>query len=72
MLECGIRRVVERKKKYFLICKRTWSEEDLEEYKIMKRAVKRKVREARKRVNEEWTLSIAKNFKENKKKFRSE
>ena len=25
------------------------------------------VREARKRVNEEWTLSVAENFKENKK-----
>ena len=27
------------------------------------------VREAKKRVNEEWTLSIAENFKENKKKI---
>ena len=27
------------------------------------------VREAKKRVNEEWTLSIAENFKENKKIF---
>ena len=45
------------------------SEEDLDEYKKMKRVVKRMVREAKKRVNEEWTLSIADNFKENKKKF---
>ena len=31
--------------------------------------MKRMVREAKKRANEEWTLSIAENFKENKKKF---
>ena len=31
--------------------------------------MKRMVRRAKKRVNREWTLSIDKNFKENKKKF---
>ena len=31
--------------------------------------VKRMVREAKKIVNEEGTLSVAENFKENKKKF---
>ena len=31
--------------------------------------VKRIVQEAKKRVNEEWTLSIAENFKENKKQL---
>ena len=41
----------------------------MDEYRRMKRLVKRMVREAKKRVNEEWTLSIAENFKENKKKF---
>ena len=63
-----IRRVVGRKKECFLIWRRTRSEEDLDEYKRMKMVVKRMVREAKKRVNEEWTLSIAENFKENKKK----
>ena len=61
-----IRRVVGRKKECFLKWRRSRSEEDLDEYKRMKRMV----REAKKRVNEEWTLSIAKNFKENKKKIR--
>ena len=42
----------------------------MDEYKRMKMVVKRMVREAKKRVNEEWTLSIAENFKENKKIFR--
>ena len=42
----------------------------MDEYRRMKRVVKRMVREPRKRVNEEWTLSTAENFKENKKKFR--
>ena len=46
----------------------TRSEEDLDEYRRMKRVVTRMVREGKKRVNEEWTLSIAENFKENKKK----
>ena len=63
-----IRRIV-RKKECFSIWRRSRSEEDLEEYRKMKRVVKRMVREARKRVNEEWTLSIAENFKENKKTF---
>ena len=40
----------------------------MEGYRRMKRMVKRMVREAKKRVNEEWTSSIAYNFKENKKK----
>ena len=35
------------------------SEEDLDEYRRMKRVVKKMVREAKKRVNKEWTLSIA-------------
>ena len=35
----------------------------------MKRVVKRMLREAKKRVNEKWTYSIAQNFKENKKKI---
>ena len=55
----------------FLIWRRTRSEEDME-YRGMKRVVKRMVREARKRVNEEWTLSITDHFKENKKQFRRE
>ena len=38
-------------------------------YKRMKRMVKRMVRESKKRVIENWTLSIADNFKENKRKF---
>ena len=42
----------------------------MNEYRRMKRVIKRKVREPRKRVNEEWTLSIAENFKKNKKRFR--
>ena len=63
-----LRRVVGRKKEYFLIWRRTKSEEDLNEYRRMKRVVKRMVREAKKRVNEKWILSIAENFKENKKK----
>ena len=37
----------------------------MDEYRIMKRVVQ----EAKKRMNEEWTLSIAENFKENKNKF---
>ena len=52
-----IRRVVGRKK------------EDLDEYRKMKRMVKRMVREAKKRMNEEWTLIKVENFKENKKIF---
>ena len=35
----------------------------MEEYRKMKRLVKRMVRGAKKRVNEEWTLSIAKDLK---------
>ena len=54
-----------------MIWRRTRSEEDME-YRGMKRVVKRMVREARKRVNEEWTLSITDHFKENKKQFRRE
>ena len=42
----------------FLTWRRTRNEEDLDEYKRMKRMV----REVNKRVNEEWTLSIADNF----------
>ena len=34
----------------------------------MKRVVEKMVREARKNVNEEWTLRIAETFKENNKK----
>ena len=41
----------------------------MEECKRMKRVVKMMVREVRKRVNEEWTLSIAENFKGKKKKI---
>ena len=41
----------------------------MEDYRRIKRVVKRVVREARKRENEEWTLSIAENFKENKEKI---
>ena len=41
----------------------------MDEYRRMNRIVKSMVREVRKRVNEEWTLSIAENFKENKKTF---
>ena len=48
-----IRRVVGRKKEGFLKWRRTRSEEDLDEYKRMKRMVKRIVREAKKSVNEE-------------------
>ena len=50
-----IRRVVGRKVECFLIWRRTRSEEDFDEYRRMKRVVKRMVREAKKRVNEEWT-----------------
>ena len=64
-----IRRTVGRKKECLLKWKRTRNEEDLDEYKRMKMVVKRMVREAKKRVNEEWTVSIADNFKENKKKI---
>ena len=52
-----------------LIWRRTRSEEYLKKYRIMKKMVKRMVREANKSVNEEWTLCIVKNFKENKKKI---
>ena len=45
-----------------MVWRRRRSEEDLEEYRRMKRMV----REARKRVKEEWSLSIADNFKEKK------
>ena len=51
----------------FLIWRRTRSEKDLDEYMRMKRVFKRMVREAKKRVNEEWTFSKAENFKEDKK-----
>ena len=64
-----IRRIVGRKKECFLIWRRTRSEEDLDEYKRMKMVVKRMVREAKKRVNEEWTLSITENFKEKRSNF---
>ena len=50
-----IRRVVGRKKECFLIWRRTRSEEDLDEYRKMKKVVKMMVREAKRRVNEEWT-----------------
>ena len=40
------------------------SEEEVEENE---KVVKKMVREARKRVNEEWTLGIAENCKDNKK-----
>ena len=39
----------------------------MDEYRRMKRVVKRMVRGARRRENEEWTLSVAENFEENKK-----
>ena len=42
--------------------------EDLEEYRRKKRLVKKMVQDARKIINEEWTLGIVKNFKENNKK----
>ena len=64
-----IRRVVGRKKEFFCIWRRTRSEEALEEYRRMKKVVKKMIREARKRVNEEWTFSITENFKSDKKKF---
>ena len=64
-----IRRVVRREKECFLKWRRTRSEIDLDEYGRMKMVVKRMVREANKRVNEEWTLNIAENFKEDKKIF---
>ena len=78
---CGTRKIMEgkrrkgsewwsedgRKKEYFLIWRRTRTEEDLDEYRRMERVVKRMVREAKKRANEEWTLSLAENFKEKKK-----
>ena len=60
-----IRRVFGRKKECYLIGRRTRSEEDLDEYRRMKRMV----REAKKRVNEEGTLSMVQNFKENRKTF---
>ena len=47
-----------------MIRRRTRSEEELDEYTRMKRVVKRMIRKAKKRVNKEWTLSIAENFKE--------
>ena len=53
--EIGI--VIERKKECFLVWRGKRSEKDLEEYRKMKRMVKR--------VNLEWTLSIAENFKAN-------
>ena len=52
-----------------MVWRKTRSEEDLEQCRRMKRVNKRMVRKARKRVNEEWTLSIAENFKEKKKIF---
>ena len=58
-----------RKQECCLIWRRARSEEDLEEYRRRKRVVKRMVREARKRVKEDRTLSIAENFKENKRTF---
>ena len=48
-----IRKVIGRKKECFLIWRRRRGEEDLDEYRRVKRVVKRMVREARKRVNEE-------------------
>ena len=41
----------------------------MDEYRRMKMVVKRMVREAKERVNEELTLRIVENFKENKKQF---
>ena len=64
-----IRRVFERKKESFLVWKRTRSKEDLKEYMRMKRVVKRRVREEKKRLNEEWILNLAESFKDNKKNF---
>ena len=60
-----IRRAVGRKRECFLIWRRSRSEEGLDEYKRMKRML----RKTKKTVNDEWTLSIAENFKENKKMF---
>ena len=48
-----------------MIWRRTRNEEDLEEYRRMKKGVKRMVRGARKRMNEEWILNITENFKDN-------
>ena len=48
----GTRRVREGKRRKGSVW---WSEEDLNEYKRMKRVVKRMIREAKERVNEEWT-----------------
>ena len=41
-----------------MLRRRTRSEEELDEYIRMKRVVKRMVRKAKKRMNEEWTLRI--------------
>ena len=70
MVNEEIRRVVETKKEYFLVRKRTSNKEDLEEYRRMEGVVKRIARETRKTVNQVWTLSTAENFKDNKKQFR--
>ena len=44
----------------------------MDEYGRMKRVIKRMLREVKKGVNEEWILSIAENFKENKRIFGGE
>ena len=41
-----------------MVWRRTRKEEDVEEYRRMKRVVKRMVRGVKKSVKEEWTLSI--------------
>ena len=57
---------LEEKKECFLIWRRTRNEEDLDEYRRIKSAIKRMVRE------EERTLSIAENVKRIRKKFERE
>ena len=52
-----------------MVWRRTESEDDLEEYMRMKGAIKRIVREAKRRVNGEWSVGIVGNFKENKRKI---
>ena len=41
----------------------------MEKYERMKMVVKKIMREAKKKTNEEWRVSIADNFKENEKKL---
>ena len=52
-----------------MVWRRTRSEEDLAEYRGMKRAFKMMVQETRRGVDEEWTLSIAIILKRIRKNF---